>query len=71
MQPITAFIWFSSNAEEAMNYYVSIFKDSKITHIERYTKDQGIPGEQEFKSKGLTGVFELMWQRFMCLDGGP
>ena len=40
-------IWFTGNAEEAMNYYVSTFDNSKITHIERYTGDQGIPGEKD------------------------
>ncbi len=71
MNPITPFIWFQGNAEEAMNYYVETFKNSKITHIERYAGDQGIPGEQELKGKVLTGVFELNGQPFMCLDGGP
>ncbi|HSH31546.1 MAG TPA: VOC family protein [Candidatus Saccharimonadales bacterium] len=71
MQKFTPFIWFQGNAEEAMNYYVATFKNSKITHIERYAGDQGIPGEKELKGKVLTGVFELDGQQFMCLDGGP
>lgn len=54
-----------------MNFYVSTFKDSKITEIERYAGDQGIPGEDKLKGKVLTGVFELGGQQFMCLDGGP
>ncbi len=71
MQKFTPFIWFKGNAEEAMNYYVSTFRDSKITHIERYAGDQGIPGEEELQGKVLTGIFELGGQQFMCLDGGP
>lgn len=71
MSQITPFIWFNSNAEEAMNYYVSVFPDAKILDIERYAGDQGIPGEQELKGKVLTGIFEIMGQQFMCLDGGP
>jgi predicted 3-demethylubiquinone-9 3-methyltransferase (glyoxalase superfamily) len=71
MPRITPFIWFKSNAEEAMNYYVSVFPDAKILEIERYAGDQGIPGEQELKGKVLNGTFEIMGQRFMCLDGGP
>ncbi len=71
MQQITPFIWFKGQAEEAMNLYVSTFKNSKITHIERYTGDQGIPGENDLIGKVLTGVFELNGQQFMCLDGGP
>lgn len=71
MTTITPFIWFNNQAEEAMNFYVSVFPNSKITHIERYTGDQGIPGEKELKGKVLTGVFEVVGQKFMCLDGGP
>jgi predicted 3-demethylubiquinone-9 3-methyltransferase (glyoxalase superfamily) len=71
MQKVTPFIWFNNTAEEAMNFYVSVFKDSKIIDIERYAGDQGIPGEQELKGKVLTGTFEILGQRFMCLDGGP
>lgn len=71
MQPIKPFIWFESKAEEAMNYYVSTFPNSKLTHIERYTGDQGIPGEEALKGKVLAGVFEIGGQEFMCLDGGP
>lgn len=71
MSDITPFIWFQGHAEEAMNRYVSIFDNSRILQIERYTGDQGIPGEKELAGKVLTGVFELRGQRFMCLDGGP
>ena len=71
MHEITPFIWFQGMAEEAMNYYVETFQNSKITYIERYTGDQGIPGEKELKGKVLTGLFELNGQKFACLDGGP
>ena len=71
MQKFKPFIWFQGTAEEAMNYYVETFRNSKVTHIERYAGDQGIPGEKELKGKVLTGVFELEGQEFMCLDGGP
>ena len=70
MQKFKPFIWFQGNAEEAMNYYVSTFRNSKITQIERYSGDMGIPGEVELKGKVLTGVFELDGEQFMCLDGG-
>jgi predicted 3-demethylubiquinone-9 3-methyltransferase (glyoxalase superfamily) len=70
MSQITPFIWFNNDAEEAMNYYVSAF-GAKILDIERYAGDQGIPGEAELKGKVLNGTFEIMGQRFMCLDGGP
>lgn len=71
MQKVTPFIWFNQNAEEAMNFYVSTFPNSKIHLIERYAGDQGIPGEAELKGKVLTGVFEVYGLKIMCLDGGP
>jgi len=71
VQQVTPFIWFESNAEEAMNFYVSAFPKSKIHNIVRYTGDQGIPGEKELKDKVLTGVFEVYGLKLMCLDGGP
>jgi predicted 3-demethylubiquinone-9 3-methyltransferase (glyoxalase superfamily) len=71
MQKFKPFIWFQGNAEEAMNHYVSTFRNSKLKHIERYAGDQGIPGEKELAGKVLTGVFEIEGQEFMCLDGGP
>lgn len=70
MSSVTPFIWFKDNAEEAMNYYVSLFPNSKIVHLERYEGEQGIPGEKELQGKVLTGVFEVGGMRFMCLDGG-
>lgn len=70
MQPIKPFIWFENQAEAAMNFYVSTFPDSKITHIERYTGDMGIPGEKEMVGRVLTGIFEINGQEFQCLDGG-
>lgn len=71
MQKVTPSIWFEDNAEEAMNFYVSTFPNSKIHHIERYAGNQGVPGEAELKGKVLTGVFEVYGLKMMCLDGGP
>ncbi|MDL2341961.1 MAG: VOC family protein [Patescibacteria group bacterium] len=71
MQQVTPCIWFETNAEEAMNFYVSAFPNSKIHHIERYAGGQGIPGEDELKGKVLTGIFEVYGLKMMCLDGGP
>ena len=70
-QKVTPFIWFEENAEEAMNFYISTFNNSKIIDIERHTGDRGIPGEDKLKGKVLTGIFEIEGMRFMCLDGGP
>ena len=65
-QKITPFLWFDSNAEEAMNFYVSVFKNSKIGTVARYG-DAG-PGP---KGSVLTGSFELEGQTFVALNGGP
>jgi predicted 3-demethylubiquinone-9 3-methyltransferase (glyoxalase superfamily) len=71
MNRITPSLWFDMNAEEAMNYYVSVFKNSKIIHIDRYP-DESL--DEHFKGMGgkvINGEFELDGQRFTCLDGGP
>lgn len=66
MQKITPFLWFDNNAEEAMNFYTSIFKNSKIGQISRYG-DAG-PGP---KGTVMVGTFYLEGQEFMALNGGP
>ncbi len=71
MQKITPFLWFNNNAQEAMNYYTSVFKDSKIVHIEKYPDESLDKHFEGMAGKVITGTFELNGQRFMCLDGGP
>jgi predicted 3-demethylubiquinone-9 3-methyltransferase (glyoxalase superfamily) len=66
MQKITPFLWFDDKAEEAMNFYVSIFKNSKITGVSRYG-DAG-PGP---KGTVMVGTFQLDGQEFMAINGGP
>jgi predicted 3-demethylubiquinone-9 3-methyltransferase (glyoxalase superfamily) len=66
MQKITPFLWFDSNAEEAMNFYVSIFKNSKILRVSRYG-DAG-PGP---KGTVMAATFQLEGQEFQALNGGP
>jgi predicted 3-demethylubiquinone-9 3-methyltransferase (glyoxalase superfamily) len=65
-QKIVTFLWFNNNAEEAMNFYCSIFKNSKILEIARYG-DTG-PGP---KGSVMTGRFQLEGQQFIALNGGP
>lgn len=60
MQKITPFLWFDGRAEEAMNFYVGIFKNSKIV--------SATPGPD---GKVMSVTFELQGQRFMGLNGGP
>jgi predicted 3-demethylubiquinone-9 3-methyltransferase (glyoxalase superfamily) len=66
MQKITPFLWFNDNAEEAMKFYVSVFKNSKIGRVARYG-DAG-PGP---KGKVMTASFQLEGQEFVALNGGP
>jgi predicted 3-demethylubiquinone-9 3-methyltransferase (glyoxalase superfamily) len=66
MQRIVPFLWFDSNAEEAVNFYISIFKNSKILNIARYG-DAG-PGP---KGTVMTMNFQLEGQDLMALNGGP
>jgi predicted 3-demethylubiquinone-9 3-methyltransferase (glyoxalase superfamily) len=65
-QKITPFLWFDNNAEEAVNYYTSIFKNSKKLSVSRYG-DAG-PGP---KGSVMTISFELDGQEFVALNGGP
>ena len=66
MQKITPFLWFNDQAEEAMNFYVSIFKNSKVGRVTRYPK--GSPGPE---GKVMSVTFQLEGQEFMGLNGGP
>lgn len=61
MQKITPFLWFDNNAEEALNFYRSIFKNSKIISLQRQGKNGPVFG----------GTFQLEGQKFHCINGGP
>jgi len=76
MQKITPFLWFDTNAEEAINFYVKTFNESpyksgnnSIISIQRYEKGMEAPGTEQMLGKVITAVFELAGQRFMALDG--
>jgi len=66
MQKITPFLWFNDKAEEAMNFYVSIFKNSKAVSVSRYG-DAG-PGP---KGSVMVARFQIEGQEFLALNGGP
>jgi predicted 3-demethylubiquinone-9 3-methyltransferase (glyoxalase superfamily) len=66
MQRITPFLWFDDQAEEAMNFYVSIFKNSKVGRVTRY--GEAGPGP---KGSVMSATFQLEGQEFMALNGGP
>ena len=70
MQKITPFLWFDDKAEEAVNFYVSIFKNSKIGSIARYGEAGAeVSGRQ--KGTVMTVTFQLDGQEFVALNGGP
>lgn len=60
-QKITPFLWFDNQAEEAINFYTTIFKDATIGDISRYGENGSV----------MTGTFTLAGQQFMALNGGP
>jgi predicted 3-demethylubiquinone-9 3-methyltransferase (glyoxalase superfamily) len=64
-EKIIPFLWFNGNAEEAVNFYVSIFKQSKITNVSRY--GEAGPGEP---GAAMVVEFELEGQDFMAINGG-
>ncbi len=66
MQKITPFLWFDNQAEEAMNFYVSVFKNSKVLSVNCY--GEGAPAP---KGTVMTANFQLDGQEFTALNGGP
>ena|SRR5947209_5516915 len=66
LQKITPFLWFDNNAEEAVNFYTSIFKNSKIESVTRYGKAGPLP-----EGTVMTIAFQLEGQGFVALNGGP
>jgi len=66
MQKITPFLWFDGRAEEAMNFYVSVFKNSKVVSVSRC--GEGGPGP---KGTAMSVKFQLDGQEFFGLNGGP
>jgi predicted 3-demethylubiquinone-9 3-methyltransferase (glyoxalase superfamily) len=70
MQKITPFLWFDDNAEEAVNFYVSIFKNSKSGSASRYD-EAGAKASGRPKGSVMTIPFRLNGQEFVALNGGP
>jgi predicted 3-demethylubiquinone-9 3-methyltransferase (glyoxalase superfamily) len=66
MQKLTTFLWFDHQAEDAMNFYVSVFKNSKVLGVTRY--GEAGPGP---KGSVMTASFEIEGQPFVALNGGP
>jgi len=66
IQKITPFLWFDNQAEEAMNFYISVFKDSKVLSISRYGEGAPVPA-----GTVMTASFLIEGQQFTALNGGP
>ncbi len=66
MQKITPFLWFDDRAEEAMNFYTPVFKNSKVGRVTRYGEGGSGP-----KGMVISATFQLDGQEFMALNGGP
>jgi len=70
LQRVTPFLWFDHQAEEAATFYVSIFKNSRITSVARYD-DAGAKASGRPMGSVMTVAFELDGQQFTALNGGP
>ncbi len=70
MQKITPFLWFDNQAEEAANFYTSVFKNSKIGSVARYG-EEGAAVSGQPNGSVMTVEFELEGQKFVALNGGP
>ncbi|MEV4394181.1 VOC family protein [Nonomuraea sp. NPDC049607] len=66
MQKITTYLWFDNQAEEAAEFYTSLFADSRIVEVQRYTE-----GGRGSAGQAMLVTFELAGQRFHALNGGP
>lgn len=70
MQKIAPFLWFNTEAEEAANFYTSIFKNSKILHVARYS-DSGSQAAGMPKGSVMTVAFQIEGENFTAINGGP
>ncbi|MDQ1636951.1 MAG: hypothetical protein QOF62_290 [Pyrinomonadaceae bacterium] len=70
MQKITPFLWFDNNAEEAVNFYVSTFKNSKVGNTTRYNEASAKAAGRPEGSL-MTAEFQLEGQNFVAINGGP
>jgi predicted 3-demethylubiquinone-9 3-methyltransferase (glyoxalase superfamily) len=70
VQKISPFLWFDSQAEEAANFYASIFKNSKVGAVTRYD-DEASNASGRPKGSVMTVAFQLEGQDFVALNGGP
>jgi len=69
-QRITPFLWFDENAHEAVNFYVSVFENSRVVATTYYGKESALAGGRK-EGSVMTIAFELDGQKFTALNGGP
>lgn len=69
VQKITPCLWFDNTAKEAMDYYVSVFPEAKIGHVQYYPDESLDEHFVGMSGKVITGEFYLHGQKFICLDG--
>jgi predicted 3-demethylubiquinone-9 3-methyltransferase (glyoxalase superfamily) len=70
MQKIVPFLWFNNNAEEAIEFYTSVFKEASSGNVVRYDKaGSQVSGRPE--GSVMTIAFQLFGQEFIALNGGP
>lgn len=70
MQKISPCLWFDDNAEDAVKFYVSIFKNSQVGNVTRYGKE-GYEIHKKKEGSVMTIDFEIEGQKFLALNGGP
>ena len=70
MQKITPFLWFDNQAEEAVNFYIAIFKNSRIVSVTHYD-EAGAEASGRPKGTVMTIAFQIEGQDFVALNGGP
>lgn len=71
MSKITPHLWFPGNAEEAVQFYLSVFPDAKVTASTRYPTEGLLDFQKPFAGKILTIAFELFGQSFVAINAGP
>lgn len=71
MQKIVPNLWFDGNAKEAVDFYVSVFKDGKVTSTSYYPTEGLLEFQQSLAGKELTVVFEIAGQQFVAINAGP
>lgn len=70
MQKIIPNLWFNRNADEAIDFYMTIFRDGKILRKEKYPEQGLMDFQKEFSGKTLTIEFEIMGMKFIAINAG-